>query len=176
MKNALKLGLRLLIIAAVAGLALGLTNAVTAEPIAANAAVQAAEARQSVFPGAAEFTEAAVIDGVDEAYAALDASGAVLGYTVQVTVNGYGGPIEVIVGMGNDGVVTGINVGGANFSETAGLGARTKEAAFTEQFRGVTPPVVLGDDVDAVTAATISSTAVVKAVNTACDYLVTLIG
>ena len=33
------------------------------------------------------------------------------------------------------------------------------------------PPVILNEDVDAVTAATISSRAVTDAVNKACDYL-----
>lgn len=176
MKSALNLGVRLLVIAAVAGLALGFTNEVTKDAIAENSAKKAAEARQAVFPEAATFEAATAADGIDDAYAALDASGAVIGYTAQTTVNGYGGPIEVIVGMDNEGVITGISVGGADFSETAGLGARTKEPAFTEQFRELTPPVAHGSDVDAVTAATISSRAVTDAVNTACEFLASLIG
>ena len=76
-----------------------------------------------------------------------------------------------MVGMDSSGVITGINVGGSNFSETAGLGAKVKNDDFKDQFKGLMPPVILNEDVDAVTAATISSRAVTDAVNKACDYL-----
>lgn len=75
----------------------------------------------------------------------------------RVTVKGYGGEIEIVVGVDNDGVITGINVGGANFSETAGLGAKTKEPAFTEQFKGLSAPLTLKGNVDSVSGASVSS-------------------
>ena len=70
--------------------------------------------------------------------------------------------------------VAGVNVGGTDFAETAGLGARVKEAWFGEQFAGLTAPVALtkdGGEVDAVSSATISSNAVTSAVNAACEVL-----
>ena len=89
------------------------------------------EARRAVLPAATDFEEMAVDnDDIDYCYKGL-ANGETIGYTAQITVKGYGGEIEVVVGVDNDGVITGINVGGANFSETAGLGAKTKEPAFT---------------------------------------------
>ena len=56
-----------------------------------------------------------------------------------------------------------------------GLGAKTRDAAFTGQFAGLDAPVTLGADVDAVASATISSNAVVSGVNTACEYMQTLL-
>lgn len=175
MHDITSLGWKLLAIAAVAGLALGLTNAVTKGPIAEQQVAEATAARQAVLPEADTFTIYADENAtVDEAYVGYDAAGATVGMTAKITANGYGGEIEVTVGLALDGTITGVNVGGANFSETAGLGARTKEPAFREQFAGQSWPVALtkdGGQIDAVTSATISSTAVTNAVNDACAYL-----
>ena len=95
------------------------------------------------------------------------------GYVGTITVNGFGGEVEVTVGMDAQGIITGIAVGGSNFSETAGLGAKSKEPAFTGQFAGKTTPLSVtksGDatetQVDAITSATITSNAVTGGVNT----------
>ena len=64
-----------------------------------------------------------------------------------------------------------MDVGGARFSETEGLGSRVKDEAFTQQFIGQTPPLALGEDVDAVSGATVSSRAAVDAVNEAAAFL-----
>lgn len=173
MREIWTLACKLLLIAAGAGLALGTTNAVTMEPIAAQSAREADQARRTVLPIAAAFEEAAA-DGLDEAFIGLDAAGAAVGATGRVTVKGYGGEIEVTVGVDKAGVITGVNVGGVNFKETAGLGAKTKDAAFTAQFAGKMAPVALkkdGGGIDAVTSATISSTAVTYAVNQAAAAL-----
>ena len=49
--------------------------------------------------------------------------------------------------------------------ETANFGRKCAEAAFTDQFIGKTLPVVLGENIDAVSGATVTSQAVVEAVN-----------
>ncbi len=175
MRDTFILGFKLLLITLVAGLALGFTNEVTKGPIAEEALRKAEEARRTVLPAAEAFERLEQPDGVDSAYVGLK-GGDKAGYTATVTVKGYGGPIEVTVGMDLNGVVTGVNVGGSGFAETAGLGAKTKEPWFTEQFSGVEPPVVLGENVDAITAATISSRAVASGVNAAAEYMLSLIG
>ena len=89
-------------------------------------------------------------------------------------MQGYGGPIEVTVGLLLDGTIAGVSIGGTDFAETAGLGARVKEEWFGAQFTGMSAPVALvkdGGEVDAVSSATISSTAVTSAVNAACEVL-----
>lgn len=179
MREILKLGGKLLLIAAVAGLALGVTNAVTSGPIAQQQILEANAARQAVLPEAAEFVQMDCTDEtLDDVYCGKDAGGNCVGYTAKKTVTGYGGPIEVTVGVGNDGKITGVNVGGSDFSETAGLGARTKDAQFTDGFKGLDSGKDSGlyvkqdgGDVDAVTSATVSSRAVTGGVRAICDYL-----
>ena len=135
------------LIALIAGCALGLTNEVTAPVIKEQALAAADEARRAVLPDATDFEELAVNnDSIDYCSKGL-ASGETKGYTAQVTVKGYGGEIEIVVGVDNDGVITGINVGGANFSETAGLGAKTAAVAllfidFNDSSPHCVPPVL----------------------------------
>ena len=94
-----------------------------------------------------------------------------MGYVIRQTEQGYGGPIEVLVGVRPDRTITGIHVGGPEFNETENLGAKAKEPAFTDQFSGKAAPVTLGKDIDAIAGATVTSQAVVKAVNTAVEKL-----
>ena len=69
--------------------------------------------------------------------------------------------------MDLQGVLTGIHVGGEGFAETQGIGTRAQEPAFTGQFAGKSVPVKLGDNIDAVSGATVTSSAVQNAVNVA---------
>jgi Na+-translocating ferredoxin:NAD+ oxidoreductase RnfG subunit len=94
----------------------------------------------------------------------------VIGYIGKAAAKGYSGEIEVITGISADGIITGINVGGANFSETPGLGAKAKDTAFAAQFAGKKSPVQRGNPkndnaVDGITAATITTNAVLGCVN-----------
>ena len=180
MREIMRLGGKLLLIAAVAGLALGATNAITKDPIAEQAVAAANAARQAVLPAAATFDLVSEDqNGTDEIYCGMDASGQVIGYTAKVTTRGYGGPIEVTVGMTEDGTIAGVSIGGTEFAETAGLGAKVKEAWFGEQYAGEQAPVALtkdGGTIDAVSSATISSNAVTDAVNDACAALESCMG
>lgn len=170
MRKILILGLKLFLLAAVAGLALGLTNMVTYAPIQQQAILAAEAARTAVLPAAGSFTQATAPEGLLDAYVGYDATGAVVGMTGTIVTKGYGGDIEVTVGIDLNGKVTGISVGGSSFAETAGLGARAKEPWFAEQFIGTMSPIAIvkdGGSVDAITSATITSRAVTKAVDAA---------
>lgn len=166
----------LCIIALVAGALLGVTNEMTKDRIAAQAQSGAIAARKTVLPEAEDFVEQQLTEGapVDNCFAGVSA-GETVGYATTVTIVGFGGEIEVVVGIGMDGVIRAITVGGENFSETAGLGERAKDPAFTGQFAGLVPPAEVGVNIDAIAGATITSNAVVTAVNKAYDYLSTLI-
>ena len=165
----------LCVVALVAGLALGVTNALTEERIADQARRAAEAARAEVLPAAANFELVTEDDPtVDNCYKGVDASGNVVGYVAQITVTGFGGPIEVTLGVGADGKLTGVKCGGSAFSETPGLGAKVRDAQFSEQFAGMAAPVALtknGGNVDSVTAASISSGAVCDAINQAAAYI-----
>ncbi len=169
MRNILNLCWRLLVIALVAGLALGVVHAVTEQPIAKQALAAAEEARKTVLPQAAAFEP----NADETVYVGRDAAGAVVGFVTSGETKGFGGVIEVTVGLSVDGTITGISVGGSGFKETAGLGAKTKDAAFTDQFIGKSDELTAvkhgtastDQQIDAVSGATISSRAVTNEVN-----------
>ena len=174
MKKQLPAYVVLCVIALAAGLLLSLTNALTQDSIAAQNAASANAARMEALPGAETFEEMEASANVDALFEGK-AGETLVGYVASKTVKGYGGDIEVVVGMDLTGVVTGVSVGGSDFSETAGLGAKTKEDAFTSQFDGLTETAVLKGNIDSVTGASISSGAVVDGVNACREEMLPLV-
>jgi Na+-translocating ferredoxin:NAD+ oxidoreductase subunit G len=182
MKKQLAAWIVLGIITVAAGLLLAVTNEVTKKVIASQTEAAAVQARQSVLPQAELFqaVELPVGAAVSAYYVGVAGNDAV-GYIAQINRKGYKGVIEVMIGIGLDNKITGISVGGANFAETAGLGAKVKEAKFTDQFIGKTAPITVikaggsanETTIDAVTSATISSKAVTSAVNEAAEFIKT---
>ena len=160
--------LRLAVICIVVGCMLGVVNDLTKDLIDQRAVEAANSARKSCFAGADAFEvmELTENSGVDSCYAAMK-DGQIVGYVAQVTVTGFGGPMEIHVGMDLNKTITGVNVGGAGFSETPGLGAKAKEPLFTSQFESLSVPTQVGNNVDAITGATITSGAVCSGVNKA---------
>ena len=71
----------------------------------------------------------------------------------------------------DSGAIIAMTVGGDQFAETKGLGAKAREESFTSQFIGKKGTVALGTDVDAISGATITTEAVVKGVNEALKAL-----
>ena len=182
-KDMFKLGLNLLIISAIAALLLAFTNNVTADTIAKRNEQANAEARKLVLESAQDFEEVkdAKTDNskgvkVSEIYEAKDASGYTVGYTLKVLPSGYGGTIELMVGIDSaNGQVSGINV--VSNSETAGLGAKATDPEFSDQYKGkpleelsVLKNGTPGDtEIKAISGATITSTAVTNGVDAAIE-------
>ena len=182
-KDMIKLGLNLLIISAVAALLLALTNSVTAGTIAQRSEQANAEARKLVLDSAETFEEVKDVNtdnskGIEvaEVYEAKDASGNTVGYTLKVVPSGYGGDIELMVGIDSaKGQVSGINV--VSNSETAGLGAKSTDPEFSDQYKGkpleelsVLKNGTPGDtEIKAISGATITSTAVTNGVDAAIE-------
>ena len=167
----------LLLICVAVGGVLGVVNSLTEGPIAQQAVEAANAARRDSFADADSFeqVELAGDSGVDTCYMAMK-DGQLAGYVAQVTVTGFGGPIEIHVGMDMEQTITGIKVGGSDFSETPGLGAKAKDPEFMDQFAGLTIPTQLGSDgLDAITGATITSGAVSSGVNKAGYFIRDLI-
>ena len=80
------------------------------------------------------------------------------------TEQGFGGDVTVKLTLNEDGTVQTLAVDTPN--ETAGLGQRASEAAFTDQFVGKTGPFTYGEDgIEALSGATVTSNAVLKAIN-----------
>ena len=182
-KDMFKLGLNLLIISAVAALLLALTNSVTASTIAQRNEQANAEARKLVLESAQDFEQVKDVKTdnskgveVSEIYEAKDASGNTVGYTLKVLPSGYGGTIELMVGIDSaNGQVSGINV--VSNSETAGLGAKATDLEFSDQYKGkpleelsVLKNGTPGDtEIKAISGATITSTAVTNGVDAAIE-------
>lgn len=158
--------LALTVIALVAAVALATTNLMTEKPIAEQNLDENQQALKAMFPEADEFAELSPGEssGVSFVYE-VKQGGQTVGYAVKETVQGYGGAIEVLTGMETGGTLRGISVGGPDFKETEGLGARAKEPEFTDQFAGKTPPLKLGENIDGISGATVTSRAVVDGVN-----------
>ncbi|WP_086347850.1 FMN-binding protein [Candidatus Enterococcus clewellii] len=116
----------------------------------------------------------------EQAYLALDESGKTLGYIFVTEAYGYGSMISVMSGISEEQVV-GVEILDCS-SETPGLGQNVAEPSFSKQFKGVTePPIVTKtaarskNEIEAVTGATKSSTAVADAVSEAMNLYRTYI-
>ena len=189
--NAVKDAAILVIITLVAALLLAFVYEITKDPIAAQKAKKKTEAYAAVYPGLSDTVisedlqakaEAFVGDGmcVDEAVLAKDASGAVVGLLMTVTTpEGYGGDITLTCGVKVDGTLTGISF--LTLAETAGLGMKAQEDEFRGQFenkktdsfalmKGGAAEIAGNEPVDVISNATITSKAVVKAVNGALEF------
>ena len=172
MPKIVKLGSILFVITAVTGLLLGAVQNVTSGSIAAQRARQKNDALAATLPGAKNFTPVALkADAgiISEVYAG-SAGGATIGYNFTLTPKGFGGLMTLICG---------IDAAILESSETPGLGARASEPAFAGQFHGKladgdlqvtkTPPED-GNQIQAISGATITSRAVADAVNAARAY------
>ena len=148
-------------------LLLAMTNMLTVDKIAANAAQKAAESRRKVL--AAENYKPLDKDGA--VYGAYDADGNMIGVVITTQASGYGGKIDVMTGIRSDGEVSGVNI--LSMEETPGLGARGKEDSFLRQYKGFDSPNLAvskdGGQINALSGATITSRAITKAVNEAIE-------
>lgn len=92
------------------------------------------------------------------------------GYVVETSADGYAGEIRMLVGVSKEGMVMGLVV--RKLSETYGLGANAlTDTTFLSQFLGTSGDAEVGNQVDAMTGATVSSKAVTRAVNAAVSYV-----
>ena len=105
----------------------------------------------------ATITSQAVVDAVNSLYAEAPAK------ALSATVNGWHKGVVVTVEIDKNHVITALTVDASG--EFYALGGKCADKAFTSQFIGKSAPLTLGVDVDAVTGATLTSQAVVDAVN-----------
>ena len=173
-------------IALVVALLLGLTNVLTADKIEAitkqkteTALAKVVSASECEFPPIEdipqEVIDAASAQGgkLTEVYEIL-VGGENAGYAFKVTASGSQGNIVMIVGVDADLAVTGVSV--VSNSETAGIGSKVMNNEATsagtgalDQFVGKSGAgtLVVKQNIDAVTGATVSTKGVTKGVNAA---------
>ena len=159
MKKTLYLACFLAIVSALAGGLLAAVNEVTAAKINANALAEVMGSLEKVFPGTtyAEVTEytdeSGLVTGVYQAEGQ--------GYMFQVETSGFKDTIKFVLGIDNDSKIVGYDV--ISISETSGIGSRVAE----DDFRNTVIGKTTGDQIDTLSGATISSTAVVKGLDAA---------
>lgn len=184
MKETLKLGLTLLLIAAISGAILAGANSITGPIIAEMDKEATFGAFFELFADADDFKD---LDeeklnkisenhtAVTEAYEAVDASENGIGYVLKAKAGGYGGDVFMAVGINNEGKVTGMKVVG--HSETPSIGDRIEQPDFTESFvdksaegelKAVAAPAA-EDEVLMLSGATVSTNAVMNGVNKALE-------
>ena len=167
----------LFVIAAVSGGVLGLVYGVTKDAIAEVDQKKNEAAIKAVLPLENVTYKADTMkynyEGVDLTFPcnlAYDANGNFQGAAVKTSEGGFGGKIDMMVGFLADGTIKGTSV--LSHAETPGLGANMT-GKFKDQFVDKNPAnyrlIVTkdGGDVDAITAATITSRAFSKAVDKA---------
>lgn len=98
-------------------------------------------------------------DRVTEIYSAENGSG----YVFMLTTKGYGGDMKLICGIKSDGTIEQCKT--LSHSETSGLGSKTAEDPYRNQYCGKSADTL--SEVDAITGATISSTAYKNAIEDA---------
>ncbi len=196
-KHLIKDTLALFVITAVAALLLSLVYEITKDPISAQKQKQKNEAYNEVLTTADSFEDMKLNNaegilseaGIDNKMAEINEvakgtkGGETVGYCIKVTDHeGYGGDIEVVVGIKADGTVSGISF--LSIGETAGLGMKAKEPEFKAQFaekkvdsfKYTKSGKTADNEIDALTGATVTTNAVTNAVNSALAYFKSLGG
>lgn len=170
----------LLVICIVIPLALAVTNKITAARIAELDEKNETEAMKRLI--SAETYEKKELKADDETvvYTVASDGEEVRGYIFTVSAKGYGGDVSVMTAVNPDGSVKAVEILDVS-NETPGLGQNAAKESFYSQFASKTADIELvkgtatGNQVNAVTGATITSKAVTKAVNEALGYCDTVI-
>jgi electron transport complex protein RnfG len=185
MKGMLKLGFVLALYATAACVGLAFVYSGTAGIIAGRQQADLEASLRDLFAEADSFEDIrGAISSPDpgvafEALYAARQGGRIIGVALRASRASYGGPITVLVGVGNDGRIRRIKI--LEHKDTPGLGANAASPAyyvdkpakrtFYDQFtgKGLDDPFEVHQDVTAVTASTITSRAVTGVVKTAGD-------
>lgn len=168
----------------IAGLVLGFVYELTKEPIRLQEELAIQKACQAVFAEATEFealdyatgaqlSEELAANGVEigTVFEASNTSGTQLGYVVETTSSeGYGGNITLYAGITREGMLNGISI--LTIAETPGLGMNA-ESVLVPQFENVPATIftytksgsTAENEIDAISGATVTTKAIVNAVN-----------
>lgn len=156
-----------LVVLAAAGLFLLGVSAALHPPAAANSAEEQQRVMALLLPGSTSFSRE-VYDGEDANITALFRGQN--GYVVETTLQGYVDEMVLWVGVSDKGAVTGVTI--RDMAETWGLGrSAMSDLRFLEQFLHTNGNATLGENIQALTGATVTSKEVVRAVNSAAAFV-----
>lgn len=164
MKKSILLPLIVILLAAglLFGLSFGLNGIASAK-----AQAEHLQLMQTLLPGSESFTV--------EAYTGEDANirsvhKAENGFVIETATQGYADELVVLIGVSNEGYVTGLVV--RECHETAGLGSRALgDWQYLAQYLKTEGDAEIGADIDAITGATVTSKAITRCVNSAVCYV-----
>lgn len=176
MKESLKLGLILFLITGICVGLLGVVNQMTLPIIEANNLKLEQESMKQLLSEADHFIQVDTISDsmIKKVFVAQSSSNRV-GYIVNVEPKGYGGTIGLLIGIDQNNVIKGVKI--LKHSETPGFGANADKPDFINQYVGkqdslkVTKTTPKADEIQAITGATITSTAITEGVNAATNYI-----
>lgn len=176
-KEVLVPSVSLFVISLIVTLLLAVTNNITAPLIEKLSVETEIETRKTVLADASYFDDenkTVTLDGTEYTYCVgLDAEKNVVGYIFTTSTKGYGGEVKVMTGVSADGKVTGVEA--LSLSETAGLGMNAKNESFRNQYIGKSGEIGVAknspkeNEIQALTGATITSSAFTDAVNIALE-------
>ena len=176
-KDIFKTGIFLLVVASISGVLLAFTEGITSPIIKENQLKAELEAQRYVLPSNQYSDEiSSEKNGLKAIYrVGFDEQGNVTGAVFKVSPKGFGGNINTMVGINKEGKV--INYKILSLSETPGLGNKLTSDDFSNRFRALlatSSPIIFkvkkdGGNVDAITAATISSRAFCTGIREALD-------
>lgn len=133
----------------------------------ANAQKEMLTMMQALLPDSKDFTEEAYTGEDTNIRAVFKAEN---GYVIETATAGYAGEITMLIGVSNDGAVTGLVV--RDMSETIGLGANAlNDHEFLAQFLNTSGEAAVGTNVDAISGATVTSKAITRCVNSAVAFV-----
>ena len=185
MRDIIKLTLFLLVIAGIAGAGLSYVNGLTGPLIEQQILQQKIDGFKEVYPHAdkvenesAKYLQEPHDSGLKEVNIAYR-NGAPAGVIYAVESKGYSGPISLLAGFDiATAKITAIKV--LSQRETPGLGAKAQESSFQERYKNKSAAEALEvtkkapakeNQIEAITASTITTKAVTKAVNAAREHL-----
>ncbi|MBR6522127.1 MAG: RnfABCDGE type electron transport complex subunit G [Oscillospiraceae bacterium] len=159
----------LFVVTAVVALLLGMVDFITRDKIAANIKAKTDAAMSAVISADEYIQLDSFTDNsglVKSVYEAKNSDGTFVGYVAEVSPSGFGGAINMVVGVDAYGNVSGISI--VKMTETSGLGANASNTSFREQYIGKTGTLAVdkdGGEIVALTGATVTSRAVTDGVN-----------
>ena len=165
MKAIIKLGIVLALVAAISGGLLSSVYNLTNPIIEAANLKRREEQLTSIYDGGESFEE--ITDYIDEFSTITNCfkvvkDGEIKGYVYQLSVNGYGGKVTFLVALDASGIYKGYETIDVT-TETSGFGSRVA----TDEMKAKVVGKEIGSKLDALTGATITSSAVIRGIDDA---------
>lgn len=175
-----KASISITLTALISGFALSFLNSALADDIATNQLKATLEAVSLVIPNAKEVGEP-IEDGEVSYYIGRNDSGEVVGYAFRISEVGYAGDVPVMIGY-NSSLSKITTIAPLDNSETPNIGSKIADEPFRSSFDGGASSInytivkaattdVESGVINAITGATVSSGAVVSAINKANAYI-----